>query len=61
MDIDFPLILVALTLVALVIWAADALWLRPGRRRREAELRARFPRWSETGRLPGDGGLRSRR
>ncbi len=29
MDIDFPLILVALTFLALVIWALDVLWLRP--------------------------------
>ena len=49
MDIDFPLILVALTFLALVIWAVDGLWLRPGRRRREEQLRARFPRWSEAG------------
>ena len=49
MDIDFPLILVALTFVALVIWGLDVVWLRPARRRRDAALRARFPRWSEAG------------
>jgi signal peptidase I len=49
MDIDFPLILVALTFLALVIWVVDVVLLRPGRRRREAELRARFPAWAEAG------------
>jgi signal peptidase I len=38
MDIDFPLILVVLTFVALLVWVAEVLLLRPRRRRREAEL-----------------------
>jgi len=49
MDIDFPLILVVLTFAALFIWAIDAALLAPRRRAREAELKARFPRWSEQG------------
>jgi len=40
MDIDFPLILVLLTLVAFVIWLLDVALLRPARRRRETELGA---------------------
>lgn len=49
MDIDFPLILVVLTFVALLVWLFDVIVLAPGRRRRELELRARFPAWSESG------------
>ncbi|MBP8925172.1 MAG: signal peptidase I [Pseudomonadales bacterium] len=49
MDIDFPLILVGLSFTALVIWVVDLLLLAPGRRRREAELRTRFPDWAEEG------------
>jgi signal peptidase I len=47
MDIDFPLILVALTGLATVIWAVDAAVLAPGRRTRQAALQARFPAWQE--------------
>jgi signal peptidase I len=49
MDIDFPLVLVVFTTLALVIWAADCVALAPSRRRRELALRERFPSWQKTG------------
>ncbi len=49
MDIDFPLILVTLTGLALVIRVLDALLWRPRRKRREADLQARFPAWNRQG------------
>lgn len=49
MDIDFPLILVALTFAAFLVWALDVMLLAPRRRAREAELKARFPHWAEEG------------
>jgi len=48
-DIDFPLILVVLTFVALLIWLLDLVVLRPLRQRREAALRARLPGWADEG------------
>lgn len=49
MDIDFPLILVALTALALLISVLDVLLWRPRRRHREAELHANFPAWNQPG------------
>jgi len=49
MDIDFPLILVTLTGLALVIRVLDALLWRPRRKRREADLQARLPAWNQQG------------
>jgi signal peptidase I len=49
MDIDFPLILVVCTAVALVIWAVDRVALAPTRRQRELALRERFPAWHQDG------------
>ena len=40
MDIDFPLILVILVFGSGLIWALDALFLAPGRRRAVAELQS---------------------
>lgn len=47
MDIDFPLILVILVFGSGLIWALDALFLAPGRRRAMAELQGEYPRWQE--------------
>jgi signal peptidase I len=49
MDIDFPLILVILVFGSGLIWALDAMFLAPGRRRVAAELQGEFPRWQEQG------------
>lgn len=49
MDIDFPLVLVALTALALIIWTLDALLWRPRRVRNEAALRTQYPGWSQEG------------
>ncbi|MCG3171417.1 MAG: Signal peptidase I [Pseudomonadales bacterium] len=49
MDIDFPLILVSLTALALALWVLDAALWRPRRKRREAALRARHPAWDQPG------------
>lgn len=49
MDIDFPLILVALTALALLVGVFDLLVLRPRRKQRETELRRRFPAWNQQG------------
>jgi len=47
MDIDFPLILVILVFGSGLIWALDALFLAPGRRRTVAELQGQYPGWQE--------------
>jgi signal peptidase I len=49
MSLDFPLILVLLVFGTGLIWLGDRLLLAPGRRRREAALRERHPRWEEEG------------
>jgi signal peptidase I len=49
MSLDFPLILVLLVFGTGLIWLGDRLLLAPGRRRREAALRERHPRWQEEG------------
>jgi signal peptidase I len=49
MDIDFPLILVILVFGSGLIWALDALFLAPGRRRTVAALQERYPNWQEQG------------
>jgi signal peptidase I len=49
MDIDFPLILVILVFGSGLIWLVDALFLAPGRRRRLAALRERYPDWQQQG------------
>ena len=49
MDINFPLILVVLTALALVIWLFDRLVLVPRRVQRDQALRTRFPGWQQEG------------
>jgi signal peptidase I len=49
MDIDFPLILVILVFGSGLIWALDAVFLAPGRRRTIAALQERYPNWQEQG------------
>jgi signal peptidase I len=49
MDIDFPLILVVLTGLALAIWLLDVLYLLPRRRAREQALREGMPGWDVEG------------
>jgi len=49
MDLDFPLILVLLTGLALVIWVFDVIVLRPTRRQREEQLKRKYPGWNENG------------
>jgi signal peptidase I len=49
MDIDFPLILVILVFGSGLIWALDALFLAPGRRRAVAELQGQYPGWQQEG------------
>jgi signal peptidase I len=49
MDIDFPLILVILVFGSGLIWALDAVFLAPGRRRALAALQERYPNWQEQG------------
>jgi signal peptidase I len=49
MDIDFPLILVILVFGSGLIWALDAIFLAPRRRRIAATLQGEFPRWDEQG------------
>ncbi len=49
MNIDFPLILVALVFGSGLLWLLDAIFLAPGRKRARAELQARYPRWAEEG------------
>jgi signal peptidase I len=49
MDIDFPLILVILVFGSGLIWAMDALFLAPGRRRAIAELKGQYPGWEKEG------------
>jgi signal peptidase I len=49
MDIDFPLILVILVFGTGLIWALDAMFLAPGRRRAVSALQARYPEWERDG------------
>ena len=49
MDIDFPLILVILVFGSGLIWALDAIFLAPGRRRGLIALQERYPNWKEQG------------
>jgi len=49
MTIDFPLILVILVFGTGLIWACDAAFLAPGRRRAVAALQGQFPGWEDTG------------
>jgi signal peptidase I len=45
MDIDFPLILVALVFGSGMVWLFDSLFLAPGRREALVELQRAFPDW----------------
>jgi len=47
--LDFPLILVVLTFLALVIWALDKLLWEGGRNRRMTQLQSQFPQWGVDG------------
>ncbi len=47
MTVDFPLILVVLVFGTGLIWAVDAVFAAPGRRRAIDELRGQFPNWEE--------------
>ena len=47
--LDFPLILVVLTFLALVIWALDKLLWERGRNQVIARLQAQFPQWAQEG------------
>jgi signal peptidase I len=47
MTLDFPLILVILVFGSGLIWAFDAVFIAPGRRRAIDELRGQFPNWEE--------------
>jgi len=49
MTIDFPLILVILVFGTGLIWACDAAFLAPGRRRAVTALRGQFPDWENAG------------
>ena len=49
MTIDFPLILVILVFGTGFIWACDAAFLAPGRRRAVLQLQGQFPGWEDTG------------
>ena len=49
MDIDFSLVLVLATGIALVLWLIDKLLFAPGRNRTAKQLQARYPRWNEDG------------
>ena len=49
MNIDFPLILVLATFVALLIWLADVIWLQPRRRASLQQLQQELPEWQEEG------------
>jgi len=49
LTLDFPLILVVLVFGSGLIWMLDAIFLAPGRRRVQAELQARHPRWDVEG------------
>ena len=49
MDIDFPLILVILVFGTGLIWALDAMFLAPGRRRAVSALQERYPEWERDG------------
>lgn len=43
---DFPLILVGLVFVSGLLWALDALFLAPGRKRTVSELQRQYPQWA---------------
>lgn len=45
MNIDFPLILVILVFVSGLIWAIDAIFFAPGRKRTLADLQQKYPQW----------------
>ena len=47
MTLDFPLILVVLVFGSGLIWACDAVFFAPGRRRAIDGLRGQFPNWAE--------------
>ncbi len=49
MTIDFPLILVILVFGTGLIWACDAVFLAPRRRRAIADLRGQYPSWEKAG------------
>jgi len=49
MTIDFPLILVLLVFGSGLVWACDAAFLAPGRRRAIAQLRSEYPKWEDSG------------
>ncbi len=49
MDIDFPLILVALVAGSGLIWLFDALFLAPGRRSALSQLQRDYPEWEKEG------------
>ncbi len=48
MTIDFPLILVILVFGSGLIWACDAAFLAPGRRRALVKLRNQYPQWEKS-------------
>lgn len=45
----FPLILVGLVFFSGLLWALDALFLAPGRKRTVSELQRQFPQWASEG------------
>lgn len=47
MNIDFPLILVILVFGSGAVWALDAIFLAPARRRQLAALQGEFPHWNQ--------------
>ncbi len=49
MDLDFSLILVVLTGIALALWLIDRLTLAPARRQKQAALAAKYPGWQQPG------------
>ncbi len=48
MTVDFPLILVLLVFGSGLIWACDAAFLAPGRRRAIDQLRSEYPKWEDS-------------
>jgi len=48
MNIDFPLILVILVFVSGLIWAIDAMFFAPGRRKTIVELQQKYPKWESS-------------
>ncbi len=49
MTLNFPLLLAGLVLGSGLIWLLDALFLAPGRKRLQSELRSQYPGWQEEG------------